>query len=267
MWLLLSDDQARLISAAADPHARRQLFLESPGRRLPARNENFPAEVADRFATYTWLTTAWSVFLFFAVMTPVVLGACWLACVWTKWTLPERPWLRAAGAATLPYLLLFTFGLLVAYKHVAPAIGVVIAAPFVLVIALKELMGLRWSATAVTALLLLVAVPVSSLITLPISLFVNNYAMRLAGIDPATMEKWASDKPEYAGKFGNKRQPMFGTNSNASSGGGGGGGGAALGTGRRRPPDRAIRSTSSSRRSSGSSLSRRTRRRTRRASR
>jgi hypothetical protein len=199
VWLLLSDDVARLISAlllivmlAASVYASHKLVS------VITERADIPDQLSSRFGSFMWMTTAWSIFLFFVMIVPLVLGAGALACLWTKWTLPERPLLRAAGAATVPYLLLFTIGLLAVYEQKFAALGVVLATPLVLIVALKELMGMRWSATAVTALLLLVAVPVMSLLTFPISLWVNSRMMVIAQIDPESVEKWMKEHPEEA---------------------------------------------------------------------
>jgi hypothetical protein len=201
VWLLLSDDVARLISALLLVFMLIGTVLTSRSLvKFIAEQTGVPEELSTRFGGYMTLTSGWSLVLFFAVMTPVLLGVCMLACSWTKWTLPDRPYLRAAGTMTVPYLLFFALALGLMHRQFPLVIGVIIVAPFLLVLALKELMGMRWTATLVSALLLVVAMPVAALITSPISWFVNSYALKVASLDPAGVQKWIDEHPEEAAK-------------------------------------------------------------------
>ena len=219
VWLLLSDDVARLLSAllliamlAGSAYGSQKLVSVITDRA------GIPEQLSSRFSGYMWMTTGWSIFLFFVVMVPLVLGACSLACVWTKWTLPDRPLLRAIGAATVPYLLIFAVGVLLLNQQYYVALGLILAAPVVLIVSLKELMGLRWSATAVTALLLLVGVPVTSLITFPISLWVNSKAMTIAEIDPPSVQRWIDEHPNEAQASGLKDARLLRQNQQGAGG-------------------------------------------------
>ena len=62
-----------------------------------------PEELAGRMRIYLAMHAAWSLLMFIVLVVPAMLLSCALACNWTKWEMPQSPFLRAAGTAAMPF--------------------------------------------------------------------------------------------------------------------------------------------------------------------
>ena len=155
-----------------------------------------PAELRTRFYIYTGLVVVWSLVMFFVVVVPILLLTCRLAANWTKWDLAENYYLRAAGTAALPSVLIFGVIVMVVQLNFMAAIWLFIATPVLLVVTLKELMGLKWTTTLIAGLLLLFFFPLANAITSPGSGPVNRLLRFVSRVDDKSLERWAKDHPE-----------------------------------------------------------------------
>src|SRR4029079_15631901 len=124
---------------------------------------------------------------------PTILVACALACNWTEWELPDGAYVRAAGTAALPYLLIFGFAMLAVQRELFTLAAMLIAMPFLLLIALKELMGLKWTTTLVAALLLLIFFPVEGLVRKTVEPKLTQVTLSLARLDSQSLREWEQE--------------------------------------------------------------------------
>lgn len=192
--LLFTDDVAKLISGLLLLVLAAGLIYFS--HRIVSQ-EWLPDELQSRLRGYLFMHTAWEFLMFFILIVPTMLLACTLACNWTKWDLPVSPYIRAAGVATLPSLTLFAIIALVAARNWWGLGVLILIAPFVAVIMLKELMGMKWSTAAVTSALLLVLIPLAGIAKFAAEWYAVVPAFkRLASIDEKSMEAWRAEHPE-----------------------------------------------------------------------
>ncbi len=160
------------------------------------QRNDIPEAFKSGFPVFIALQAIKSAVTFFFLFAPTLLLACALACNWTQWDLPNNAYLRACGAATLPSLFIAGWIMLVTQRALIALLIVVIATPFLLVIALKELMGLKWPTTFVAALLLLVIVPVEAVAMMFVATPINREIARIAGVDEEALKQWAAEHPE-----------------------------------------------------------------------
>ena len=197
--LALSDGTARLISGLlligmliGGAWVGHQLvgLVEQSGR--------IPEGLKDRFHTFLFLFAARELVFFFILIVPTILIACALAANWTEWELPDGAYLRAAGTASLPFLFVIAFAFLAVRRELLMLAAFALVTPFLLVIGLKELMGLKWSTTLVAALLLLVFFPVEGLLRKTFERQLNAATLSMARLDPDSLKQWADEHPEEA---------------------------------------------------------------------
>jgi hypothetical protein len=195
--LVLSDEVARLVSWLL---LIALLFCCIWGGRHIAevvrQRNDIPEAFKSGFPVFIALQAIKSAVTFFFIFAPTLLLACALACSWTQWDLPNNAFLRACGAATLPSLFIAGWIMLVSQRALIALLIVVVATPFLLIIGLKELMGLKWPTTFVAALLLLVIVPVEAVAMVFVSTPINREIAKIAGVDEEALRQWAAEHPE-----------------------------------------------------------------------
>jgi hypothetical protein len=161
-----------------------------------AERSLLPEGLMGRAYGMTALQLGWAWLLFFVVMTPIILVACGLAASWTNGRVGDPAYVRSAGTMSIPFLMILAIQWLMTERERSTALVLLCVMPVLMIAGLKELMGLKWSTTAVAAGLLVVAVPASGFVLRLITNKVEEGFATAVGMDAASIVKYVKEHPD-----------------------------------------------------------------------